>query len=68
MTEKFGESYDQLTNKGEQIMNVKFFNNYPFRKEFILLELSINELENLQYITFALLGFGFVITRYIGRV
>lgn len=49
-------------------MNVKFFNNYPFGKEFILLELSINELENLQYITFALLGFGFVITRYIGRV
>jgi len=46
-------------------MSIQFFNNYPFKKEFILLELSVREDAYSQpkaiVYTFCLLGFGVVI-------
>lgn len=46
-------------------MSIQFFNNYPFKKEFILIELSVRDdvyaSSKTKLYTLCLLGFGVVI-------
>ena len=43
-------------------MNVQFICNYPFTKEFILIEISVSDYHEFKHITVVLLGFGIIIT------